>query len=308
MRVTVTDTGGLSDDASYTVSVIVPPDYGTICLVSDEHAGYNGTGFWTKWFLQHPNGDQGVPCSQGYVPDRSWDTDPQNANIGLGAHNSLGVSSPLNSLQHGSVVEVQMDIMLNTEYDYQEGGEGGYGLRNCGGGHLVNLTTHGRGLTCRENPCPGNCCPGDCIENVDATQRFELDQVRNKGFRIVSWHPGLGPSNQTDDATVAGLGWTHGEWLRFSWKVELLSNGGLNNQVRHTVTYISVNGVALPQPNFTVVKMLTFTQAVQWRKVHFLSFGNYDLCSGRRQEDTGGCTGPYLGKLNVRNIYIRDIQ
>jgi len=52
---------------------------------------------------------------------------------------------------------------------------------------------------------------------------------------------------------------------------------------------------------------------VEWRKIHFLSFGNFDLCPGRRQEPTIGddsrnCEGPYLGRLNVRNLYVRDID
>ena len=311
VQVTVTDTNGRSATASHTVEVIVPPD--VICLTSNLHSGFDGEEVWAGWFLQHPNDDEGQSCTVGYAPDRSWDTDAADPNVGLMPHNSIGVSPPLNSLQHGTVVEVQMDMMLNTEYDYQEGGEGGYGLRNCGGGHLINLTTDGRGLSCREDPCPGTCCPGDCIQNTDDTQRFELDNVRNKGFRIVSWHPGLGPSNQTNDATVPGLGWTHGKWLRLKWKVELLAGDSLNNQVRHTVTYLSVDSVPLPQPDFTVERTLTFNQPVEWRKIHFLSFGNFDLCPPRRQEPTSdddglGCGGPFLGRVNVRNLYVRDIE
>ena len=254
VQVTVTDAGGLSHTTGYQVDVIVPPDYGTICLSSMRHSGFDGEGFWDGWYLLHPNNDHGQLCGQGYAPDRSWDTGEDDPNIGLGPHNSIGMSPPLNSLDRGTVVEVQLDVMLNTEYDYQEGGENGYGLRNCGGGHLINLTTDGRGLTCREDPCPATCCPGDCIQNADDTSRFELDNVKNKGFRIVSWHPGLGPSNQVNDATVPGLDWTAGKWLRLKWKVELLAGDSLNNVVRHTVTYLSVDGVPLPQPDFTVVK------------------------------------------------------
>ena len=55
--------------------------------------------------------------------------------------------------------------------------------------------------------------------------------------------------------------------------------------------------VPLPQPDFTVEKTLIFNQPVQWRKIHFLSFGNFDLCPGRRQEvtsdlDQHGCGAP----------------
>jgi hypothetical protein len=313
VQVTVTDSSGLSNTSGFEVDVIVPLDYGEICLTSSRHSGFDGIGFWDGWFLQHPNNDAGLMCALGYAPDRSWDTDVADSNVGLGPHNSIGISPPINSLAHGTSVEVQVDVMLNTEYDYQEGGENGYGLRDCGGGHLINLTTDGRGLTCREDPCPATCCPGDCIQNADDIGRFELDNVKNKGFRIVSWHPGLGPSNQVNDATVPGLDWTAGKWLRVRWRVDLLSNDGQNNQVRHTVTYISVDGVPLPQHDFTVEKTLTFNQPVQWRKIHFLSFGNFDLCPGRRQEQTldidqSGCDGPYLGRVNVRNIYVRDVE
>jgi hypothetical protein len=315
VRVTVTDPSDQSVTAVHTVNVVVPIDYGEICLSSTRHSAFDGFDAWSQWFLQHPNDDEGRACTSaaGYAPDRSWDTDTLDVNIGLMPHNSIGVSPPINSLSHGTAVEVQVDVMLNTEYDYQEGGEGGYGLRNCGGGHLVNLTTDGRSLTCREDPCPGICCPGDCVEHTDDTQRFELDQVKNRGFRIVSWHPGLGPSNQTNDATVSGLNWTAGKWLRFKWKVELLAGDSLNNVVRHTVTYLSVDGVPLPQPEFTVERTITFNQPVEWRPIHFLSFGNFDLCPGRRQEPTSdddnrGCEGPYLGRMHIRNLYVRDIQ
>ena len=313
VQVTVTDPSGRSHTGSHEVNVFLPPDYGAICLTSSLHSGFDGFGIWDGWYLQHSNHDDGVMCALGYAPDRSWDTDALDPTLGLAPHNSIGISSPINSLEHGTSVEVQVDVMLNTEYDYQEGGENGYGLRNCGGGHLINLTTDGRGLTCREDPCPATCCPGDCIQNADDIGRFELDNIRNKGFRIVSWHPGLGPSNQVNDATVPGLDWTAGKWLRVRWRVELLSNEGQNNQVRHTVTYLSVDGVPLPQPEFTVQKTLIFNQPVEWRKIHFLSFGNFDLCPGRRQEQTldidqRGCDGPYLGRVNVRNIYVRDIE
>jgi hypothetical protein len=92
-----------------------------------------------------------------------------------------------------------------------------------------------------------------------------------------------------------------------------LAGDSLNNQVRHTVTYLSVDSVPLPQPDFTVERTLTFNQPVEWRKIHFLSFGNFDLCPPRRQEPTSdddglGCGGPFLGRVNVRNLYVRDIE
>lgn len=246
----------------------------------------SGTGFWQGWCQRHGNAE----------PRFSWDTDGV---VGLMPHNSVTVAPALSCLDEGAVVDIEMEVKLNTEGDYQS--HDGYGTRACGGGHLVNLWNASParqagddgGYTCEPEDCPA----GVCASQVEGRFRMELVTVRSTGFGSVVWPTDQGPNNYAVSLHKPGLGWTHGKWLRFRWTVELLENGGLRNRIRQTLRYLSVAGTTLPQPEHTVVNTSEIPQpGVEWRRLRFVGFGNYDLCSYQSQDE--------LGKIQIRNIVV----